>query len=1045
MKGKLLVILLLLGLLAYTIYKMMKYEQSVREDHIITKYVEDDTKPLIEKMSPEQIQSIVEDLDINFNVGNNYFNKKTTNEEQDEWNTLLLKGVNIGVAVPGKFPAQFSLTFKEYLDWLIKIGEMNANTIRLYTILPPEFYKAFAYYNLHYQNKPIYLLQGVWATDPEDKNYYNPAYVRRFQKEIIDVLDVLNGNAVLKANPGKANGIYATNVSKFVAGLLLGREWEPKSVYQTVKKNNINHYNGTFISIADANSMEVWLAEMMDFTVRYSTQNYQNQFPVSFVNWLPLDNIYHSTEYIENDKVREYDNDLKSIDFRKFNSSDLFKAGIYAAYHVYPYYPDFINIDPKYANSRNKKGEKDNFYGYLKDLKKHNEGIPLVIAEYGLPTSRGISHFAYTGFHQGGHSEYEQAKKSLTLTKDIFDTHCAGAIYFEWADEWFKHNWLVQDFEIPFKNRVLWHNMENPEQNFGIIALEDKRHTIDGNLNDWNLSNGDIMADADATYFYIAGNFSDFDFAKNNLYIAIDTYDKEKGDHKLPFSNQNFENGFEFLCVFKSLQNAGILVDNKYSVYTDIYNDSIPVYASKPNDDGIFVNQNMLVNRGRKTLCGVKNDSLVNNRSPLVFGNSHDAKTSNCDWNYSEKNHNFELRLDWHLLNVSDPSHRYVLDDNPGTKEIEASTTDGFRVYLFVTSKDDKILRQIPADKPYFFTWDEWSKPVFAERAKPLYDTLQNYFKTLHNRKDTTINVSKESFAIADFFGNKKGAISISFDNAGFSQYRFAFPELVKYNLTASFGVVKNLLDINPNYTKFNEGKKIKRLGLLQLNEMLKYGNEIALQSISGDFDYKNTGIPSLKTGIITLHNPDVVSLNKLRQSSFIFRKKTGIDSILSINFDNIHYNLVNTSITEFELDSLLKVFQGQWSILQYYHIKRFDKSDTTFTAGNRFFIDYEKFQRQIRIARNTDYWIATESSVFKYLKEKSNSKIDTKKYGNSIYLNIYNNLKSYRQVLTVLYKTNAKTVKITGAATDGYFTNRTGVIQFDVYPNKEVKIEKIN
>ncbi len=73
----------------------------------------------------------------------------------------------------------------------------------------------------------------------------------------------------------------------------------------------------------------------------------------------------------------------------------------------------------------------------------------------------------------------------FSLTKDIYDTKCGGAIYFEWIDEWFKHNWLVMDFEQPYDNRKLWHNMENPEQNFGIYAYESRSKTIDGKINDW--------------------------------------------------------------------------------------------------------------------------------------------------------------------------------------------------------------------------------------------------------------------------------------------------------------------------------------------------------------------------------------------------------------------------------------------------------------------------------------------------------------------------------------------------------------------------------
>ncbi len=119
-----------------------------------------------------------------------------------------------------------------------------------------------------------------------------------------------------------------------------------------------------------------------------------------------------------------------------------------------------------------------------------------------------------------------------------------------------------------------------------------------------------ILADADPGYFYIATHLPNLNFKTNNIYIAIDTYDEEKGDHRLPFLNEEFENGIEFLLEFNSLDSAIILVDEQYSVFTDIYNDVIPVYASKKNSNAKFIHQDLLSNRGREGLFGEKTDSF---------------------------------------------------------------------------------------------------------------------------------------------------------------------------------------------------------------------------------------------------------------------------------------------------------------------------------------------------------------------------------------------------------------------------------------------------
>ena len=182
------------------------------------------------------------------------------------------------------------------------------------------------------------------------------------------MVDVIHGNAVIEPKPGHASGTYSSDISKYVLGIILGREWEPKAVIHTNKVNEIHQFNGNFISINNGNPMEVWLGKVMDFTVTYETQTYSAQRPISFVNWLPLDPMYHPTEFIENKKVREYDNDLEQIDFRKYNATPSFVPGIFASYHVYPYYPDFIYLQKNYAAAKNKAGKPDNYYAYLEDL-----------------------------------------------------------------------------------------------------------------------------------------------------------------------------------------------------------------------------------------------------------------------------------------------------------------------------------------------------------------------------------------------------------------------------------------------------------------------------------------------------------------------------------------------------------------------------------------------------------------------------------------------------------------------------------------------------
>lgn len=67
------------------------------------------------------------------------------------------------------------------------IANMNTNTIRVYTLLPPEFYSALKYYNENNINKQLYLFQEIWpeenASPTEGWLAMNCNYVVKYENE----------------------------------------------------------------------------------------------------------------------------------------------------------------------------------------------------------------------------------------------------------------------------------------------------------------------------------------------------------------------------------------------------------------------------------------------------------------------------------------------------------------------------------------------------------------------------------------------------------------------------------------------------------------------------------------------------------------------------------------------------------------------------------------------------------------------------------------------------------------------------------------------
>jgi len=1072
MKGKYFVIIILSGFLAVIVFRMMKFEKDLRRKRIVEVLVEDENMPLITRLPAEQLAAISNTANYYAMVEGDYFKVLSTTFENEQkvtkWDPIFLKGVNLGVAMPGHFPTEFSLDFNAYLQWLIWMGEMNANVVRTYTILPPSFYEAFAYYNMHYHKKKLYLLQGVWAKVPSGHDYFDVNYTREFQKEIKNVIDIIHGNAVLKPRTGSAEGVYISDISEYVIGIILGREWEPVAVTQTNSRDTVSGFTGNFVSVFNATPMEIWLSQIMEFTVHYETQQYKAQRPLSFVNWLPLDPMFHMFEYIESDEINEFDNDLESIDFTKFHASNLFQPGIFASYHVYPYYPDFIFLDKKY-NKLNKQGIPDNYYAYLKDLKRHHPDMPLVIAEYGIPSSRGNSHYTTYGFHQGGHNEKEQAVLSKLLTQDVFETGCAGAVYFEWIYEWFKFNWLVMDFEQPHERRHYWHNLENPEQNFGIIAVENRVKTIDGKLNDWrNIDQSKkefIYFDSDATYFYICAKIPELNFLKHNFYLAIDTYDENKGDHKLPYHNEIFKRGFEFLIKIKSENAGSVLVDDQYSIYTDATRNIRPVYTSKYNKNGLFVDQLLLTNRQRFSLTGDSSQSKDHNRSPLKMGLSSDPSASNADWYWNKSDQTLEIRLTWHLLNVSDPSNRYVLDDKPNTSKIEYTQTDGFHIKYYTTDKSGKLIPDDLAEKSYFYNWEPWETPEFSIRKKPLYDTLKQYFNNLNPPQPDAMSLKRmdKAFEICNFYNNKSGAVSLVFHNSCFSQYKDAIPLLDRYQLKATFGAVYDWLQQNLTSVSDEISFKLKRINLKEFKKLNLDDHEIAIQyALPDSISNKNAFVFEIKSRKKNLEQdlgqPIELVLNiGDRKMTTDILENAGFLSILNGNDGiNKHNALKNNDLLSFninnstdpdmnELYQFLQHTNGNWIIFNYRHI--FEKSTKEFKLlsenlkNKSFTITPNLFEKQIRLIRNTGFWIAPVSEVAAYLNQRNHAKIKTTVHERFIFLTL---LSSSDHPMTIKYTTNSKRIRISNSASDGIYEVRDSMVFFNVIPNKEITIEDL-
>ena len=166
---------------------------------------------------------------VNYNNETKIYARTSNNGLQilqgSKWEDFFVKGVNIGAALPGKWFTEFPEDEKVYLDWFDKIGNMNANCIRVYTLLPSQFYSALESYNSKHSNNPIWLLQEIWPEEsPGGQDYLNSTYVEQYIHEIEIDIDAIHGNAIIPERKGRAYGVYKKDVSRYDGQKLEGTE-----------------------------------------------------------------------------------------------------------------------------------------------------------------------------------------------------------------------------------------------------------------------------------------------------------------------------------------------------------------------------------------------------------------------------------------------------------------------------------------------------------------------------------------------------------------------------------------------------------------------------------------------------------------------------------------------------------------------------------------------------------------------------------------------------------------------------------------------------
>jgi hypothetical protein len=718
---------------------------------------------LNQSVKQEQVEIVEKnEIETNSTTGDAYIQV----QKNGKWSDILIKGVNMGIAKPGYFPGETAISKEEYSRWFKEIGEMNANAIRIYTLHPPQFYEAFYEYN-QIADKPLFLFHGSWVNEEKlhrNQDAFAAENVEDAKTEIKNLIDIIHGHAELPEQPGHASGIYQYDISKYVLGIIVGTEWDPYMVSNTnLKHNGMGEYEGRYFKTIGASPFEVWLAKLLDFAAEYETTQYKWQHTMSFTNWVTTDLLEHPSEPLENE-------DLVSIDPNHIKAAEGFYAGLFASYHIYPYYPDFLNYERSYLEYVDHEGKKNNYAGYLHELiATHN--MPVLVAEFGVPSSRGLTHKNDFGMNQGFHSEEEQGLIDQRLFKSIVSEGYAGGLIFTWQDEWFKRTWNTMDFDNPDR-RPFWNNQQTNEQHFGLLSFEpgtkESAILVDGKKMDWNENNSkpiyvpsqktetinEVRISSDNGYLYFLLTFTEpVDFANQAVYVLLDTIEGQ-GQNNITVSKEAIvktDLGVDFLISLLGPKNSTIMVDSYYDTYYYQYAHLLNMvkkesYANQKNN-GVFHPIRLALN---KELRIPSTNTLVPfegyETGVLRFGNADPADKefdSLSDVSISSDKQVIEMRIPWQLVNVKDPSLKEVMSDVWKFGITKSENIEGIRVAV-TTTIQGKIKESIPRSvnntinkkDVYLYSWDEWEQPTYYERLKKSYQIIKETFGTINDAND---------------------------------------------------------------------------------------------------------------------------------------------------------------------------------------------------------------------------------------------------------------------------------------------------------------------
>ena len=662
---------------------------------------------------------------------NNTYFVKTDKEDiyiskDNKWQKFNIVGVNLNSIKPGNFSNDKVITEEEYLNWITIIDNMGANCIKVPDIMDNNFYNALYKFNED-KKDPIYVIQGIYFDEVDLKNgkdIQSEEIEEKFKKHIKLIIDSIHGNS-FDLNEDIKNEYYNTDISDYLIGYTLGIEFASNDLIHTELINNKESYNGNyFYTNDDASSFESYIAKMADYLVEYEYKQYKEQKLVGFIGSSNNYKELISSNQNEDNSIKDY------INPNNINSKGKLKTGIFASYNLYPSYT-------------NMNENQDNIEEYVNELKNTHK-IPIIIGEYGVPSSRNSADFN-TDTNKGYINEQEQGEILVDTYRTINDANIAGSFIFELQDSWQRTSWNTKELKI-LDRAPYWSDAQDYSQNFGLIAFDpsqaDSKLYPDEKIDEWknkNIINKNedislsMRSDEKYLYFMLKSE-NTINLDKQDIYVYLDIT-PNSGSTKSSQLNLNFDKPVDFIIEIKDRENAKVLVHEYYNYFSLNQNkkeyqkrpDLISVQSDMDEFSPIYIETSprMYVEDLKKIVESKKFET-----GKLVHGNSNPLNENyNSASDFYVGNDYIEIRVPWSLLNFMDPSTKQIMDDI--YKYFSAKPMIINEINVGVTIKEnEEIKEKLDSTK---FKLNSWIKPNYHQRLKKSYYIIKDELNARSN------------------------------------------------------------------------------------------------------------------------------------------------------------------------------------------------------------------------------------------------------------------------------------------------------------------------